>query len=101
MLMVIDIPSVAGPVRAIHVPAGESSGTGPGAVSPRETVELYDLRQAQAGKYGANGRFIRYWLVESLWGLRGSVRLSDEESLDERSVNMLRDWVAWITYQRP
>lgn len=90
-----------------YVPAGESSGTGPGVTSPNPTLKFYDMRYAANGKFGVNGQYISHYLVETLftdpeWKLEPGRGLNLHGGVPEWQVNgtemdTVRDWVLDIT----
>ena len=104
MTSIIDIKGVAGPMRVVHVPAGEVSGTrGDGKCTEKsDTVEFYDRRHTHT----SNGQFVSNYCVDTL--LKGDMGIGldlmgyePSWKVNARDMDMVRDWLAWITYDQP
>lgn len=96
MIRIIDIKGVAGPMRAVLVPAGEVSGTrGDGKCTEKsDTIEFYDRRHAHT----VNGQFVSNYNLNTILEMEpghGLDLMGYEPSwkVPGSSMDLLKEWV--------
>jgi hypothetical protein len=104
MIQRIDINGIAGPMRAVFVPAGEKCPNHDDSHNKEDLLEFYDGRYPHT----PDGQFIsRYYLStlrkdHELINMRGLDLWGgiDDWKIDARTVKLVLDWAAYHTYHK-